>query len=231
MLKRQRATGFTLVELLVVIGIIATLAALLLPAISRARMQSQQTICASNLRQLGTAFIAYAQDNRDQWPESASYAGENPSDWVWWEPNRINQIGRGGIGPYLHLSNSPSALAVLRCPGDEIKSHVRSSVSVYGTYPFSYVMSYDMLVGGAATAPGINRNTIVHPSQKALLYEEDENTIDDGFGTLNTGNGINLLAIRHDPARRDPDNVSTGLTTNLPCRGNVVFCDGHGGFY
>src|SRR5437763_1291349 len=62
----QRA--FTLVELLVVIGIIAVLIGILLPSLNRARARSSQTACMSNLRQIGLAVRMYANDNRDHYP-------------------------------------------------------------------------------------------------------------------------------------------------------------------
>ncbi len=65
---RVTTRAFTLVELLVVIGIIAVLVALLLPAMSRAREQSRRTACLSNLRQVHTLFVLYANDNRDAVP-------------------------------------------------------------------------------------------------------------------------------------------------------------------
>lgn len=59
-----RKAGFTLVELLVVIGIIAVLIAMLLPALSQARNQAKSVQCQSNLRQIGQALVMYGNDNR-----------------------------------------------------------------------------------------------------------------------------------------------------------------------
>ncbi len=58
----MRRKGFTLIELLVVIAIIAILAAILFPVFAKAREKARQSSCASNLKQLGTAFMSYAQD-------------------------------------------------------------------------------------------------------------------------------------------------------------------------
>jgi prepilin-type N-terminal cleavage/methylation domain-containing protein/prepilin-type processing-associated H-X9-DG protein len=70
LLSRRRG-GFTLVELLVVIGIIALLIGILLPTLQRARVAGQSVVCANNLRQLGIGINQYADDHRNWYPQSS----------------------------------------------------------------------------------------------------------------------------------------------------------------
>ena len=116
---RRGAAAFTLVELLVVIGIIAVLISILLPTLRGVRRQANLVQCSSNMKQIATAMIMYIQDNKGRHPPAAVEAAATAVSPVyprgWWFANELvrqNYIKTQSINVYPHAGLEPERQAL-----------------------------------------------------------------------------------------------------------------------
>src|SRR6185436_18051575 len=112
--------AFTLVELLVVIGIIAVLISVLLPALARARESANSLKCLNNLRQLGLAMVMYTGENRGSFPRPAAAALSLPEDWIY-NPKEGRDPNEGKLVKYMGKRFIAEAYI---CPTDPIEAHI-----------------------------------------------------------------------------------------------------------
>ncbi len=131
--------GFTLIELLVVVAIIAVLVAVLLPALSTARKSAKQVVCKTNLKQIATGFMLYANDNNSTLP--LMFAPDWSACWYGW-----NDQSSGYLYPYLHAyyigctlrsCGLPNGRSPLSCP--EVPT-TDSTSDIYYTYGYNKII-------------------------------------------------------------------------------------------
>lgn len=250
--RSGRPAGFTLVELLVVIGIIGVLVAILVPALKTAREAANRTKCASNLRQVGLAMRMYINDNRGwtafapnyglwELPRGTPLKADDP--YAYWGIAYMPYISRldpsafrsssGSLATENALANSRS---LFRCPSNRYMDidPGYSDVAMPATYGLNWFVTHQP--GDFSPIPrGRNTTKIRDTSAFIVAHDAFEHLLEGNGDFLTniritnpdvpsyTADSINITQYRYEP--RAPIAVQEYYRHNKSC--NVLWLDGH----
>ncbi|HZL38585.1 MAG TPA: prepilin-type N-terminal cleavage/methylation domain-containing protein [Tepidisphaeraceae bacterium] len=219
----RRSRGFTLVELLVVIAIITVLISILMPVLAMVRRQAQQIGCASNMRQIAIACLAYASESRGVLPMTiqAEEVNKNPN-WATHPSQAIYMVDfstldwtQGALWYYIP-GGADTRKRLFNCPSEGTEPHAVHGM-IDGTRVVTGYANFDYEFNGFMPG-GIQMSRIHHAENKMLLMEPWQPGILSGEPV--TGNWM----VWTDP---NASFAMSMLTDRHSGKANTAFMDGH----
>lgn len=245
--RAQCRYGFTLVELLVVIAIIAILAAMLLPALAKAKEKSRRTVCLANLKQWGLAQSMYVDDNDQTYPTTkiaappsgapGGYNEDNPSwtdvaEFYIMQPSWGLDAWFNALPPYVankplywyRLANGNGDVdyfnqqkTIFKCPTATIDPLVNPNIRI----AFQYGMNSKALDQMPSTVTHLKAPMIAAPS-KFVMFNEGRTLINETPFYGNTQKETDICK---------PQVYTTDFTSRHSSGGSITFADGHATWY
>ena len=213
--------GFTVVELIVVIAIIAILASLLLPALARGKDAAKTTSCLSRLKQWNLTLAMYAEDNDEMIPRESFIPGGTSIN-LWWNvrnplahdvwynalPLEISERGAVSFAPSPARVDFYDRAKLLHCPSALFPQSAEKDSAVF----FSYAMNSKLILRPSTT---VKLSTIQRPSDTVTFLDNrlpDEPKVHPDQPTLEAG---------------QPSAFASRFVTRHRQRGSLAFADGH----
>jgi prepilin-type N-terminal cleavage/methylation domain-containing protein/prepilin-type processing-associated H-X9-DG protein len=232
--------GFTLIELLVVIATIAILAAMLLPALAKAKERANRTACLSNLRQWGLSLSMYLDDNNQVLPDF-SIANNTPGarggydqDNILWTD--LAGFAAGGYGngawfnvlpPYVsqkalwqyadNPTNFVNGRNVFNCPSARF---LPAEVDPLNRVAFSYGINFKGTTGATPASSPFKATVVLHPSAFVFFSDARANSGETPFYGANPLNDLGA-----------PRGSLNHLSSRHAAGANLTFLDGHSAYF